>query len=61
MRTIIKQKIAEADTIPKLDDLRLEIIEVSSESVETAKELQEAFIKQKNKLRRIPLKDRIGW
>jgi len=50
------ERIKAADTMPKLDELRLEIVQ----DRENFEENQKAFRKQKNKLKRIPLKDR-NW
>lgn len=52
------QKIDGCITMPQLDSLRLELVMVGKESVETFQTLQQAFIQKKNKLQRIPLKDR---
>ena len=57
---IIIDKIKNCDTIPKLDDLRLETVkEMSSNNRENFVLIQKAFIEQRNKLKRIPLKDRM--
>lgn len=56
----IIEKIKQCDTIPKLDDLRREIVRYISENG-NGKQIQRVFIKQMNKLKRVPLKDREGW
>ena len=58
----IIDKIKQCDTMPKLDDLRLEVTEsMKSDNGKYFEYIQKEFIKQQNKLRRVPLKDRIGW
>ena len=52
----IIDRIKACDTMPKLDELRLEIVKDKG----NFKENQKAFIKQKNKLKRIPRFDR-SW
>lgn len=53
-------KIKAADTMPKLDDMRLELVQAGKQSPDDFRTLQDAFIKQKNKLQRVPLRDR-AW
>jgi hypothetical protein len=52
------QKIQGCTTMPQLDALRLELVSVGKEDVQTFTTLQQAFIKKKNQLKRVPLKDR---
>lgn len=53
------QAIKQADTKPKLDALRMDCVLIGKEfGSEVFTEVQKAFIKQNNKLRRIPMKDR---
>lgn len=59
----IISKIKQCDTIPKLDSLRIEIANAmmnvnNVNNREEIEEIRKVFIKQKNKLKRIPLKDR---
>ena len=49
-------KIKQCKTMPELDELRLPIVKDMDNFLEN----QQAFIKQKNKLKRIPLRDR-NW
>jgi len=56
----IIEKIKQCDTIPKLDDLRLEIVKYITVNG-NGEQIQKVFIKQMNKLKRVPLKNRIGW
>ena len=57
----IVQKIREAKTMPELDALRLETVKAMKElGQEGFRSIQKEFIKAKNRLRRIPLKDR-NW
>jgi hypothetical protein len=53
-------KIQKCKTMPELDDLRGSIVLAGYEDKEVFYTLQKAFIKQKNKLKRIPLMDR-NW
>ncbi len=48
------KRIKECKTMPELDKLRLEIVQ----DKENFTENQKAFIKKKNQLNKIPLKDR---
>ncbi|MBU5672679.1 hypothetical protein [Paenibacillus brevis] len=52
------QKIQACTTMPQLDSLRLELVQAGKESEESFRTLQQAFIKKKNQLQRVPLKDR---
>jgi hypothetical protein len=52
----LKVKIQQCKTMPELDELRLEIVRDEDNFLEN----QAAFIKQQNKLRRIPLSER-NW
>jgi len=53
------EKIKACDTMPKLDDLRKEsVVAMLENNGVNFTKIQNAFIKQKNKLSRIPLKDR---
>lgn len=55
----ILNKIKVCDTMPKLDELRKDcVIAMKENNGENFTKIQNAFIKQKNKLSRIPLKDR---
>jgi hypothetical protein len=57
----IYEKIKNCKTMPELDDLRLEVCTcMSANRGVEFKQIQKAFIKKKNKLKRIPLKDR-NW
>ena len=57
----IVQKIREVKTMPELDALRLETVKAMKElGQEGFRSIQKEFIKAKNRLRRIPLKDR-NW
>jgi len=61
MNKEILNKIKQCDTIPKLDELRLEATKAMvADNGANFYEIQKAFIKQQNKLKRIPLKDR-SW
>lgn len=51
----LKEKIESCKTMPQLDALRLEIVQNGPNGF---KKLQTAFIKKKNQLLRIPLRDR---
>jgi len=61
MREII-QKLKKVKTIPELDELRLETVKCMrlGGSKEIFYLIQKEFIKAKNRLRRIPLKNR-NW
>ncbi|MNW38922.1 hypothetical protein D3C74_160020 [compost metagenome] len=52
------QKIQNCTTMPQLDSLRLELVQAGKESEESFRTLQQAFIKKKNQLQRVPLRDR---
>lgn len=54
------QRLKEVKTMPNLDAMRLECVRVgeASGSVEVARRIQKAFIKAKNRLQRVPLRDR---
>lgn len=55
----ITDKIHQCDTIPKLDSIRLEVItNMMLNKGENFTKIQNEFIKQKNKLKRIPLNKR---
>lgn len=62
-----EEQVKKCKTIPELDDLRMQCLNVSKRQIEADPNClnsrgqtpaQVAFIKQKNKLKRIPLKDR---
>lgn len=54
------EKIKATKSMKELDELRLETVTAMMENPEVNfLAIQQAFIKQKNKLRRIPWKDRI--
>lgn len=59
MKTIF-EKLAAAKTMPELDALRRETIAAMSEAdgQESFERVQKAFIQAKNRLQRVPLKDR---
>lgn len=54
----IIERIKMCDTIPELDKMRLEVIREMHKGNFT--DIQKSFIKQQNKLRRIPL-DKRNW
>lgn len=56
----IIQKLRQVKTMPELDELRIETVKAMSSdgTKETFRSIQIEFIKAKNRLRRIPLKDR---
>lgn len=59
----IFDKLAAAQTKPELDALRLETVEAMTEAgksggQEAFEKVQHAFIETKNRLQRVPLKDR---
>lgn len=57
----ILSKIKTCDTMPKLDELRKEcVIAMTDSKGENFHTIQNAFIKQKNKLERIPIMQR-NW
>lgn len=58
----IFKKLKAIKTMPELDALRIETVKAMEDdgTFETFDKVQKAFIKAKNKLRRIPLKDR-SW
>ena len=51
-------KINECKTMPALDNLRIECATFCQQNTEQALKIQQAFIKKKHQLKRIPLKDR---
>lgn len=52
------EKIANCKTMPELDSMRMDLVIAGKQDPETFKTLQSAFIKKKNQLNRIPLRDR---
>jgi len=52
----ILEKIKNCATLPQLDGLRIDCVRASK--IGNGEIIQKAFIKQRNKLIRIPLKDR---
>lgn len=56
----IIQKLRAVKTMPELDELRLETVKAmqSDGTRESFEQIQDEFRKAKNRLRRIPLKDR---
>ena len=50
----LAEKIKSCKTMPELDELRIEIVKDKENFIVN----QKAFISKKNKLKRIPLKDR---
>lgn len=46
--------------MPELDNMRLKIIKETKDDVDLFRETQKAFVKRKNKLKRIPLSER-SW
>ena len=57
----IIEKINSCDTMPELDELRSEVVRaMRSDNGKDFETIQKSFIKKKNKLKRIPLKDR-SW
>jgi hypothetical protein len=56
----ILEKLKGVKTMPELDALRIETVEAmeSDGTLKTFEKVQTAFRKAKNRLRRIPLKDR---
>lgn len=58
--TEILDKLKNVKTMTELDSLRLEIVRDYMDEKETFEVVQLAFIKAKNRLRRIPLRDR-NW
>ena len=58
----ILDKLLEVKTMPELDALRIETVEAmqADGTSETFESVQNAFIKAKNRLRRIPLSQR-SW
>ena len=59
MENLIK-KIEACETMPELDELRMDCVLVGKKGKDTFVTLQQAFIKKKNQLKRIPLRDR-NW
>jgi len=57
----IMEKIKECKTMPEFDSLRIEVVKAMKAAGPSGYQvIQKAFIKQKNKLKRIPLRDR-NW
>ena len=54
------EKIIKCETMPQLDAMRMELVVAGKGNPDMARTLQAAFIRQKNRLKRIPLKDR-NW
>ncbi len=54
------QQIKACNTMPELDDLRLDIVQNTKDNPELFKKVQREFIKKKNQLNRIPLFER-NW
>ena len=56
----IQEKLKAVKTMPELDALRPEVAELltGAESKDAFDKIQKAFIKARNKLLRVPLKDR---
>ncbi len=54
------KRLASVQTMPELDAMRVEVAETmtSDGTRETFERVQQAFIKAKDRLRRIPLRDR---
>lgn len=57
MNKFIK-RIEACKTMPELDSLRLELVQAGKENPDSFRTLQDAFVKKKNQLTRIPLRDR---
>lgn len=51
-------KIKNCESIPQLDTMRLELVKAGKENPDSFGRLQSEFIKKKNQLERIPLRDR---
>lgn len=54
------KRIKACSTMPELDAMRLELVKAGKEQPDNFRTLQEAFIKKKNQLNRIPLSQR-SW
>lgn len=56
----VLEKLSKVETMPELDALRVETVKAMSSdgTAETFERVQKAFIKAKNRLRRIPLSKR---
>lgn len=54
------EEINSCNTMPELDNMRLKIIKETKDDVDLFRETQKAFVKRKNKLKRIPLSER-SW
>jgi hypothetical protein len=56
----IYEKIKNCETMPQLDEIRIEVMQAmrKGDEEDIFYSIQKAFIKQRNKLKRIPLKDR---
>ncbi len=57
MNQLIK-KIKDCESMPQLDSMRLELVQAGKGNPDMFKALQSEFIKKKNQLERIPLRDR---
>lgn len=57
------EKLRTVDTMPKLDELRMATFQAmqADGSSETFDRVQSAFRKAKNRLRRVPYSERVGW
>ncbi|WP_340398085.1 hypothetical protein NST50_15365 [Paenibacillus sp. FSL E2-0202] len=59
MEELLK-RIKECNTMPELDAMRLELVKAGKAFPESFQTMQQAFIKKKNQLNRIPLSQR-SW
>lgn len=56
------QRLKTVSTLPKLDAMREEVARaMMGQELETFSTIQTAFIRAKNRLRRVPVKDRGDW